>query len=452
MSLPPPPNVNDYLQRLPDAMPLRIHGRVAAVAGGNITIAGMTAPIGAVCQITRADRQSIQARVVGFQGVRPVLAPLAFSEGVAAGDRVTLTTSKMRLRLGPAMLGRIIDALGNPLDGRPLPDQLPSRELDVECPDSMARPSIQQPLPTGIRAIDGFLTCGLGQRLGIFAGSGVGKSSLLSMLVRGTAVDSVVVGMIGERGREVRDFVEHTLGDEGLQKSVIVVATSDQPAGLRVQAAWTATAVAETLRDTGQNVLLLLDSVTRFALAQREIGLAAGEPPTTRGYPPSVFALLPRLVERAGNTERGSISAFYSVLVEGDDNNEPIADTLRGLLDGHIVLSRQLATQSHWPAIDVLASISRLQSRLIPPDLRLAVEKLRQSMAEYERHADLISIGAYKQGTNPQLDQAIALRQPLRQFLCQATDEHWPLERTEQALKQLSGACEANPAVPSEMG
>jgi flagellum-specific ATP synthase len=321
-----------------------------------------------------------------------------------------------------------------------LPPGLASAEVDRAAPASLERPPIDEPLPTGVRAIDAMMTCGRGQRLGIFAGSGVGKSTLLGMLVRGTAADAVVVGMVGERGREVRDFLEESLGEQGLKRSTLVVATSDQPAALRLQAAWTATAIAESLRDAGKHVLLLIDSVTRFAMAQRELGLAAGEPPTTRGYPPSVFGLLPRLVERAGRTESGSITAFYSVLVEGDDTNEPIADTLRGLLDGHIVLSRQLASESHWPAIDVLESLSRLQPRIVDPPVRQAAETVRRSLAEYRRQADLIAIGAYRAGTNAELDRAVALRDPLRAFLTQGSEEKFPLAETQATLLQLAQA------------
>lgn len=450
MNLPMLPEAAPFLQSIADGTPMRIRGRVAAVSGGNIEIEGMTAPVGAICRIRMAAGNCCNARLIGFQGVRPILAPLAFPDGVAAGDEVELLSNKARVAVGPALRGRVINALGEPIDGKPLPPGLIPAELERPCPESLQRPSISDPLETGVRAIDAFLSCGRGQRLGIFAGSGVGKSTLLSMLVQGTAADTIVVGMVGERGREVREFIEHSLGEAGLQRSVIVAATSDQPAALRVQAAWTATAVAESLRDAGQNVLLLIDSVTRFALAQREIGLAAGEPPTTRGYPPSVFAMLPRLVERAGTTEQGAITAFYSVLVEGDDTNEPVADTLRGLLDGHIILSRQLASESHWPAIDILSSLSRLQARIVEPNVRAAADLLRQSMAEYRRNADLIAIGAYKAGTNPQLDRAIAIRQPLQQLICQSTDDRWPMEKTHQELIRLANALTAAAAATAQ--
>ena len=396
-----------------------VRGRVAAVAGESIEIEGMTAPLGAICSLRSSDGVTARGRVIGFHGVRPVLAPLERLGALSSGDPVRLIDSKLRLRVGDSLCGRVIDAFGQPLDGMPLPQNLITVDADRNPPESLDRPPIDTPLETGVQAIDALLTCGQGQRLGIFAGSGVGKSTLLGMLARGSAADRIVIGLVGERGREVKEFLTNCLGEAGFARSVVVVATSDRPAAQRVCAAWTATAIAETYRDEGHNVLLLLDSVTRFALAQRELGLAAGEPPTTRGYPPSVFNLLPRLVERSGRTSRGSITAFYTVLVEGDDNNEPVADTLRGLLDGHIMLSRALAEESHWPPIDVLQSLSRLQPQLVSPEVSQAVVAARQHLSEYRRHADLISIGAYRNGSDPRVDAAIAMRDPLRNFLVQ---------------------------------
>ena len=323
---------------------------------------------------------------------------------LSAGDRVRLVDHSEKLRVGPSLCGRVIDAFGQPLDSKPLPQDLVLTNAQRSAPESLDRPPIDKVLETGVRAIDTMLTCGVGQRLGIFAGSGVGKSTLLGMLARRAKVDRIVIGMIGERGREVQEFIDRCLGKEGLRRSVVVVATSDRPAAQRVSAAWTATAVAESFRDAGENVLLLLDSVTRFAMAQRELGLAAGEPPTTRGYPPSVFSQLPRLVERTGRTKTGSITAFYAVLVEGDDNNEPIADTLRGLLDGHIVLNRKLAAEAHWPPIDLLASLSRLQPHVASPELLKASVEARGHLATYAKNEDLISIGAYRVGTDAKID------------------------------------------------
>jgi len=318
-----------------------------------------------------------------------------------------------------------------------LPRGLAACTDDTPAPPSLSRPPIDEALSTGVKAIDAMLTIGRGQRMGIFAGSGVGKSTLLGMLARGAEADAIVIAMVGERGREVREFTERTLGPEGVARSVIIVATSDQPAAVRVQAAWTASAIAESMRDSGKHVLLLVDSITRMAMAQRELSLAAGEPVTTRGYTPSVFSLLPRLIERAGRTESGSITAFYSVLVEGDDMNEPIADTVRGLLDGHIVLSRGLANEAHWPAIDVLESVSRLQPHLVESHVMVAAESLRKDLAEYRRHAELISIGAYRPGVQPQLDRAIAIRESAQSLLRQRSSECYSLEQSQSALIAL---------------
>ncbi len=377
-----------------------------------------------------------------------MLAPLERLITLSAGDPVRMVDKSAKIRVGPSLCGRIIDAHGKPIDGRPLPDDLMTVDADRQPPDSLDRPPIDKPLQTGVRAIDAMLTVGSGQRLGIFAGSGIGKSTLLGMLARGSSADRIVIGMVGERGREVQEFISRCLGEAGLAHSVVVVATSDRPAAQRVAAAWTATAIAESFRDQGDEVLLLIDSVTRFAMAQRELGLAAGEPPTTRGYPPSVFNMLPRLVERAGRTGRGSITAFYSVLVEGDDNNEPIADALRGLLDGHVVLSRELASQAHWPPIDVLESLSRLQPHLITPQVAQATQKARRHLSEYRQHADLISIGAYRSGSDPHVDAAIAMRGPLNQLLTQSSEELTPLDQSQAALVQLmrQSTAVANPA------
>ncbi len=413
-------------------------GRVAAVAGETIEIEGMTAPLGAICELAPHGGKTRRARVIGFRGARPILAPLDRLQILSAGDPVRLVDTSAKIRVGPSLCGRIIDALGQPIDGLPLPDDLVTIDADGQPPDSLDRPPIDKPLQTGVRAIDAMLTCGSGQRLGIFSGSGVGKSTLLGMLARGSNADRIVIGMVGERGREVQEFIQRSLGESGLARSVVVVATSDRPAAQRVAAAWTATAIAEAFRDRGEEVLLLLDSVTRFAMAQRELGLAAGEPPTTRGYPPSVFNLLPRLVERTGRTNRGSITAFYSVLVEGDDNNEPIADALRGLLDGHIVLSRDLAAQSYWPPIDVLKSLSRLQPHIISAEVAQAAQTARRHLSEYHQHADLISIGAYRAGSDPHVDAAIAMREPLKLFLTQSPNELTKIDQSQAALIQLA--------------
>ncbi len=446
---PPLPNLESTERMIRTSSLYEVGGRVSAVAGESIEIEGMTAPLGAICRVRSGDGVTTRGRVIGFHGVRPVLAPLERLGGLSAGDPVRLVDSSLRLRVGSSLCGRVIDAFGQPLDGKPLPQDLITVEADRDPPESLDRPPIDTPLETGVQAIDALLTCGQGQRVGIFAGSGVGKSTLLGMLARGSEADRIVIGLVGERGREVKEFLTHCLGEAGFARSVIVVATSDRPAAQRVSAAWTATAIAEAYRDEGHHVLLLLDSVTRFALAQRELGLAAGEPPTTRGYPPSVFNLLPRLVERSGRTNRGSISAFYTVLVEGDDNNEPIADALRGLLDGHIVLSRDLAEEAHWPPIDLLRSLSRLQPQLVSREVHHAVAQARQHLSEYRRHADLISIGAYRAGTDPRVDAAIAMRDPLRRFLTQEASQTTALQDSQAELIQLLRGQIAGPTDPS---
>jgi flagellum-specific ATP synthase len=434
--LPDPVATHSIIKR---AIIHRVTGRVAAVAGENVEVEGMTAPLGAICEIQPADGPPCAGRVIGFRDVRPILAPLDYLQTLSAGDSVRLLDTSVQLHVGPALCGRIIDAQGRPLDGRPLPEGLARVDAHQQPPDSLDRPPIDNAFQTGVRAIDAMLTCGEGQRLGIFAGSGIGKSTLMGMLARGSSADRIVIGMVGERGREVQEFIHRCLGDAGLKRSVVVVATSDTPAAQRVLAAWTATAIAESFRDRGENVLLLIDSVTRFAMAQRELGLAASEPPTTRGYPPSVFNVLPRLVERAGRTSKGSITAFYTVLVEGDDHNEPIADALRGLLDGHIVLSRELAAQAHWPPIDVLESLSRLQPHLVEPEILRASGLVRKHLSDFRRSADLISIGAYRDGSDPAIDAAIAMREPLKIFMTQDSNDLTPIEKSHAALVALSG-------------
>jgi FliI/YscN family ATPase len=332
----------------------------------------------------------------------------------------------------------VVDAHGVPIDAKGGIPGFQRVPLDRRPPDPVSRPTIDQSLSTGIRAMDGFLTCGLGQRMGIFAGAGVGKSVLLGMMARNSSADVNVIALIGERGREVNEFIHRDLGPEGLARSVVVLATSDQPALMRVQAAMAATAVAEFFRDQGKNVLLIMDSLTRVAIAQREIGLASGEPPATRGYPPSVFALLPRLVERAGRSDLGSITAYYSVLVEGDDASEPIADTVRGLIDGHTMLSRDIAGQGHYPAIDILQSISRLMNEIVDDTHREAAMKLRRLMSVYRDHQDLISIGAYRAGSNPEVDQAIAARDTIQKYLAQGMHELSTLEASREELVRLA--------------
>lgn len=427
----------DLAEQLDHIMPTSLVGSVAHTIGTTISAAGFPAPVGAVAEIQRQSGSPLLAEVVGFRDDLTVLYPLNDLNGVRRGNRVRLTRTTRWLRVGPELLGRVIDAEGRPIDGKPLPVLTHRAAMNRMPPDPCTRPRIDEPLATGVRAIDGVLTCGKGQRMGIFSGSGVGKSVLLGMMSRYTSADVIVIALIGERGREVNQFIERDLGPDGLAKSVVVVATSNQPALVRTQAASTATAVAEYFRDQGKDVLLLMDSLTRFALAQREIGLAAGEPPTTRGFTPSVFAMLPKLVERAGRSPQGSITAFYSVLVEADDPNEPICDAVRGLLDGHTWLSRKLSSRGHYPAIDVLDSISRLMPDVTDEEHREATYAIRDLMGAYRDHQDLISIGAYRRGSNAAVDAAIEMQEDLNRFLRQAVEQPSSLDDARRQLVAL---------------
>jgi flagellum-specific ATP synthase len=399
-------------------------GAVTGVAGLIIESEGPNVGLGELC-LLRSPRTSfsLRAEVVGFREHRVLLMPLGDTAGLHVGCEVAAAERPPLPRPGPELLGRVLDALGRPFDGRGLLPVSRNATPNSTPPHPLRRDRISKALQTGVRAIDTFIPIGRGQRLGLFAGSGVGKSTLLGMIARGAAADVVVVGLVGERGREVREFVEKDLGPEGMRRSVVVVATSDTPAPLRLRAAFTATAIAEAYRDEGKHVLLMMDSVTRFAMAQREIGLAIGEPPATRGYTPSVFALLPRLLERAGTGETGSITGLYTVLVEGDDLNEPVTDAVRGILDGHLVLSRTLANFNHYPAIDVLESVSRLSPDICtPPEIALA-GRARECLALFRKNEDLISVGAYQKGASPAVDDAIVRQEPLRRFLRQGVNE-----------------------------
>jgi flagellum-specific ATP synthase len=432
----------DFAAQLDDLQPAALEGRVLRTVGMAAAAAGFPAPIGAVVEIERHAGPTLEAEVIGFRDDLTLLFPYEELSGVRHGDRVRLKRTKNWLRVGEQLLGRVIDARGRVIDGRPQPALVDRVPLDRRPPNPVDRPRIDKPLSTGVRVIDGLLTCGQGQRMGIFAGSGVGKSVLLGMMSKYTSADVNVIALIGERGREVNEFLERDLGPEGLARSVVVTATSDEPALLRVRAALAATAVAEYFRDRGKNVLLVMDSLTRFALAQREIGLAAGEPPTTRGYPPSVFALLPKLVERVGRTHHGSITAFYSVLVEGDDENEPIADCVRGLIDGHTWLSRKIASRNHYPAVDVLPSLSRLMSEIATPEHRDAAGIVRELLSAYRDHEDLISIGAYRRGSNRTVDLAIDMLEPIDLFLRQRVDESSSVQESANLLLQLKQMCQ----------
>ena len=422
-------------------MPVEMVGSVVHTDGLATSVAGFPAPVGALVEIERQSGGMLRGEVIGFRDDTTIIYPFGPMAGVRRGNRVRLVSTARGIRVGDALLGRVINAHAKPLDHLPEPGLTARVRLDRSPPSAVERPRIHVPLTTGIRVIDGLLTCGRGQRMGIFSGSGVGKSVLLGMMAKYTSADVNVIALIGERGREVNEFLERDLGRAGLTRSVVVVATSDEPALVRVQAALTATAVAEYFRDSGKQVLLMMDSLTRFAMAQREIGLAAGEPPTTRGYPPSVFGLLPRLVERAGLTAQGSITAFYSVLVEGDDTNEPISDTVRGLLDGHTVLSRRLAGRGHFPAVDLLSSISRLMTDIVPREQREAATTIRELISVYHENEDLISIGAYRKGSHPQVDAAIQMKPEIDRFLRQAVEESSDMATTNKDLLQLAARC-----------
>jgi len=435
--------MNAFAAQLRSSMPTGLTGSVAGTEGMTVTVAGFPAPVGAEVLIQRQAGDSIRGEVIGFRDENTIVFPFDELAGVRRGNQVTLLRTTRCIKVGQALLGRVIDAHGNAVDGGPPPALFERGELRRKAPSAVQRPRIADTLSTGVRAIDGLLTCGRGQRMGLFAGSGVGKSVTLGMMARYTSADINVIGLIGERGREVNEFIERDLGAEGLARSVVVVATSDEPALVRVQAAMTATTVAEYFRDQKNDVLLMMDSLTRFAMAQREIGLAAGEPPATRGYPPSVFALLPRLVERAGLTPEGSITAFYTVLVEGDDTNEPVSDAVRGLIDGHAILTRKLAAQGHYPSIDVLQSISRLMTDIVPTEHQAAAQTVRRMLAAYREHEDLISIGAYRQGANPDVDAAIALLEPMNKFLRQAVIDRSTVDTAKAALLQLAAQREA---------
>lgn len=405
---------------------IRLTGKVKQVVGLTIEVEGLQASVGEVCNvITRHGK--VPCEVVGFKDNAILLMPLDEVSGVAPGCQVEATGKTLSVRAGDDLLGRVLDGLGNPMDGRKLKG-LVDYPLQRKPPNPLDRKRITNILSTGVRAIDGFLTCGEGQRIGIFAGSGVGKSTLLGMIARYSDADVNVIGLIGERGREVKEFIEKDLGEEGLKKSVVVVATSDQSALLRLKGAFTATSIAEYFRDKGLKVLLMMDSVTRFAMAQREVGLTIGEPPATKGYTPSVFAMLPKLMERSGTSDKGSITAFYTVLVDGDDMNEPIADAARGILDGHIVLSRNLAKKNHYPAIDILSSISRLMSEIADEKLKSKAGELRDLLATYNESEDLINIGAYKKGSNAKIDKSIDLIDSINDFLKQGMKEYCPFD------------------------
>jgi flagellum-specific ATP synthase len=426
------------LARRAEALPMT--GRVVRTVGLLVESQGPRAQVGELCELHSSDHDGppLMLEAVGFRDGHLLTVPLGSTTGIRPGDIITARGRAATIPVGEPLLGRVLDGLGRPLDN------LGPVRGDEEGPlyppplNPLVRDSIVAPMGTGVRAIDALLTCGRGQRIGLFGGSGVGKSTLLGMMARGTSADVAVIALVGERGREVRSFLEHDLGTEGLQRSVVVVSTSDNPPLVRLRAAYAATAIAEYFRDRGQNVLLMMDSVTRFAMAQREVGLAAGEPPTAKGYPPSVFALLPGLLERAGNVRgKGSITAFYTVLVEGDDQNEPVADNVRAILDGHIVLSRDLASRNHYPAIDVLQSVSRTMPDVTTVDHRLKAGRVREWMATTRDSEDLVSVGAYVPGSNPRIDEALQRRTPVEDFLRQPADALCSYGQSVDALHAL---------------
>ena len=429
----------ELIQRVRQAETVSYTGKIENIVGMSIEASGGRAAVGDICRIYNGDSGGqVMAEVVGFKNDHILLMPYSDMSGISAGNFVRNTGRRLSLNMGSFLKGRVINALGQPIDGKgPFPDGIPFCVDGSSYINPMARPPIRERLEFGIKAIDGMLTVGKGQRIGIFAGSGVGKSTLMGMIAKHVKADINVIALVGERGREVLEFMEKDLGPEGMSRSVLVVATSDQPAMLRKRCPSVATGVAEYFRDQGYDVLLMMDSLTRFAMAQREIGLAVGEPPVARGYTPSIYTELPKLLERSGNFQRGSITGVYTVLVEGDDTNEPIADTVRGILDGHIVLSRRLANSNHFPAIDVGASISRLMNDIVSPEHRQMAARVRDIMGVYEKNMDLVSIGAYKSGTNPKLDYALSKIDGIQQFLMQGIREGFSYEEDLELMRKL---------------
>jgi FliI/YscN family ATPase len=430
------------LSRYPDLLsrlePVRLEGEVVEMVGLIVESRGPASAMGDFCEIRTRGGRMIRTQVVGFRAGRVLSMPLEQTEGLSLGDRILARGGESDVSVGPQLRGRVLDGFGMPMDGGPPIFANERRPLYAQSRSPMERAHIEQRLTTGIRVIDGLLPCGKGQRIGIFGGSGVGKSTLLGSMARSSSAGVNVIALIGERNREVRSFLEHDLGPEGMRRSVVVVATSDQPAPLRVRACFVALAIAEYFRDRAEDVLLVMDSITRLAMAQREIGLAAGEPPSQKGYTPSVFSLLPKVCERAGNFDTGSITAFFTVLVEGDDFNEPICDALRAILDGHITLARELGAAGHYPAIQVLDSVSRLQSKLATPEESAHARKIREALALYRQSEDLINLGAYVAGSNPRLDAVIRSRNEILRFLRQGPADSSVVQETVRQMGALA--------------
>ncbi len=424
-------------ERVADQSYFRKMGKVLNLVGLTVESAGPDAKLGDLCRIypQGEETEPVVAEVVGFKDKKTLLMPYGSTDGLGLGCIVENTGDPLMITVSPALLGKSVNALGGPLDGTEIKGE--KYPVEAGAPDPMKRAIISEVLPLGVKAVDGMITIGKGQRIGIFAGSGVGKSTLMGMFARNTKADVNVIALIGERGREVREFIERDLGEEGMKRSVVVVATSDRPALERKKAAMTATTIAEYFRDQGKDVLLMMDNLTRFSMAQREIGLATGEPPVTRGYPPSVYAEMPKLLERAGNSNKGSITGLYAVLVDGDDFNEPITDTARSILDGHIMLDRKLGHKNHYPAIDVLQSISRCMSMVADKAHKSAASRLKTVLATYNEAEDLINIGAYKSGSNPSIDYAISKIDAVNRFLCQDVDEKFTFEESVKQLEEL---------------
>ncbi len=440
MTADPSIDLSHYIAGLNGSDLFRWRGVITNVTGFVIESQGPAAQIGSFCEIHTSNNKLIRTQVAGFRNGRILSIPLEEIDGLEAGDSIYARPQDAQLSVGPELLGRVLDGFGRPMDGGPAIKAEHKYNLFAAPPGPLEREHITTPLVTGIRAIDSLLPCGLGQRIGIFGGSGVGKSTLLGAMARQSSADVSVIALIGERNREVRSFIENELGPEGQKRSVVIAATSDRPAPLRIRACFVALAVAEYFRDQGANVLLVMDSITRLAMAQREIGLAAGEPPSQKGYTPSVFAILPKIFERAGCFKQGSITGFFTVLVEGDDFNEPIADAARGILDGHIILSRQLGSAGHYPAVDVLASISRVARDVATPDHLDGARKMREALAVYSHSEDLIQLGAYVSGSNPKLDSSIRVRERIMQFLRQEPRDRADLTDTLKSLSEITCA------------
>lgn len=430
--------LSKYKRAIAEINPIRFNGKVTQVIGLTVESQGPDAKIGDCCYIyPKGSTTPVTAEVVGFKESKVLLMPLGDLGAVGPGCDVIATGKPLQVKVGEELLGKILDGNGNPMDHSFLPQDMVTVDIDQAPPNPLDRPRITDPISVGVRAIDGLLTVGKGQRVGIFAGSGVGKSTLLGMIARNTTADINVIALIGERGREVKEFIERDLGEEGLKRSVVVVVTSDQSSLLRIKGAQLATAIAEFFRDKGLDVMLMMDSVTRFAMAGREVGLAIGEPPATKGYTPSVFAMLPKLLERSGTNHLGTITAFYTVLVDSDDMNEPIADAVRGILDGHIVLSRDIANKGQFPAIDILASVSRLMKEIVDDDQQLSARNLKHLLSVYQDAEDLINIGAYRKGSNKEIDLAISYRAKIREYLVQGVYEKSSYADSTEQLKEV---------------